>query len=420
MKAEALKKSVENMEMKCSKCGKTYSINEMVYRCVRCDYPLEVEYNYDAIASKIGKNEMKGRKWTVWRYRELLPIENPLHIVSLEEGGTPLWKSERLANELGVKNLYLKDETRNPTWSFKDRGSSVGVSKALEIDAKAVGCVSTGNMAASVAAYAARAGIKCIILVPSKTPLEKMVQMLISGAQVFSTDKPYPELCKVGLEASREHGIYSLHNDAPMRIEGQKTSSYEICEQMRWKVPDKIIVPTSSGGNVSAHWKAWKELRSIGFVEELPSMVVAQAEGCCPIVKAFKQGKEKTEYFENPKTIASSIANPDPPSGERVLKILRESEGLAEAVSDQEMLEAQKLLARTEGLFAEPAGAAPIAALKKLLEQGKVERDEVVVCVVTGAGLKDTKTAMKACGEPIRLSSLSEYRSLLETLLAEG
>jgi len=390
----------------------------MIYRCLSCDYPLEVKYDYKEIAKKLSEDKLQKRKWTVWRYRELLPVKDPSKIVSLEEGGTPLIRGKRLAEALGLKNLYLKDEMRNPTWSFKDRGSTVGVSKALEIGAKAVGCVSTGNMAASIAAYAAKANLKCVILVPAKTPIGKLAQMLISGAHIVSIDKPYPELCELGLETSREHRIYSVHNDAPMRIEGQKTSSYEICEQLEWKTPDKIIIPTSSGGNVSAHWKAWKELRSLGFAEDLPAMVVAQAEGCCPIVEAFKEKKEEIEYFEEPKTIASSIANPYPPSGERVLKILKESRGIAELVSDQEMLNAQKFLAKTEGLFAEPAGAASVAVLKKLIDNGMVERDETVVCVVTGSGLKDVKSAVKACGEPIRLSSVDEYQSLLKKLLA--
>jgi threonine synthase len=348
-----------------------------------------------------------------------LPIKEQTNIISLKEGGTPLLRGKRLANELGIKHLYLKDETRNPTWSFKDRGSAVGVSKALEIRANGVSCVSSGNMAASTAAYAAKAGMRCHILAPAKTPAEKVVQMLISGATVFLIDRPYPEICKVGLEISNKYRIYSIHNDAPMRVDGQKTSSYEICEQLGWRVPDKVIIPTSSGGNISGHWKAWKELHLIGFTEELPSMVAAQAEGCCPIVKAFKQGREKTEYFENPKTIATAIANPDPPSGERVLKILKETKGMAEAVSDNEMLEAQKILARTEGLFAEPASAASIAVLKKLLEQGNIDKDETVVCVITGTGLKDVKSAIQKTAEPFKLKSWDEYRNLSKTLLAK-
>jgi len=404
------------LELECSICGRTYSVDEMVYRCATCDYPLEARYDYDEIATRINKKLLKNREWNIWRYKELLPIKDLSNMVSMNEGGTTLQKSVRLAKEIGIKNLYLKDETRNPTWSFKDRGSSVGVSKALEIGANAVGCVSTGNMAASMAAYAAKAGLKCVILIPSGTPLEKIVQMLICGAEVISMEKSYPEIYEVGLEISREYGIYWVHADAPMRIEGHKTSSYEICEQLGWGVPDKVIIPTSSGGNISAHWKGWKELYSIGFVEKLPSMVAIQAEGSCPIVKAFKAKKEIVEPFKEARTIAHSISNPDPPSGQRVLKLLKESEGVAEAVSDRELLDAQKILAETEGIFAEPAGAASIAGLKRLLKEGVIDRDETVVCVITGAGLKDVKSAMKIAGEPLELKSWDECRHLLRSL----
>lgn len=389
----------------------------MTYYCAVCGSPLEIVYDYRSIAERLSKNVIKKREWTMWRYRELLPLEDLSRIVSLDEGGTPLLRSKRLADKLRLKNLYLKDETRNPTWSFKDRGSSVGVSKALEIGAKAVGCVSSGNMAASVAAYAARAGVKCFVLVPSEAPLEKLVQMLIYGANTFSVGAPYAEICKVGLGTSRGYGLYWIHNDAPMRIEGQKTSSMEIWEQLGWKVPDKIIVPTSSGGNLSAHWKAWTELHSMGFIEDLPSMVAVQAEGCCPIVRAFRQKRENIEHFGEPKTKVSSISNPDPPSGKRVLKILQKSCGMAAAVSDEAMLNAQELLARTEGIFAEPAAAAPIASLEELLRTGFVDKDETIVCVITGAGLKDTKSAAETCGKPYQLNSLGEYSQLVRDLL---
>lgn len=405
------------LELECSRCGRTYPVDEMVYRCAMCDYPLEVRYDYDEIAIRASKKLIENREWNIWRYNELLPIKDSSNVVSMSEGGTTLQRSVRLAERFGIKNLYVKDETRNPTWSFKDRGSSVGVSKALEIGANAVGCVSTGNMAASMAAYAAKAGLKCLILIPSGTPLEKIVQMLISGAEVISMEKSYPEIYKAGLEISREYEIYWLHADAPMRIEGQKTSSYEICEQLGWSVPDKVIIPTSSGGNISAHWKGWKELCSIGFVEKLPSMVAIQAEGSCPIVRAFKAKKEVVEPFKEARTVAHSISNPDPPSGKRVLKILKESEGAAESVSDEELLDAQKTLAETEGIFAEPAGAASIAGLKRLLEEGVIDRDETVACVITGAGLKDVKSAMKIAGEPIELKSWDECRNLLKSFV---
>ncbi|MFQ6076277.1 MAG: threonine synthase, partial [Candidatus Bathyarchaeia archaeon] len=336
--------------LECAECGRTYPVDEMVYRCGRCDYPLEVRYDYAKVATMISKEKLRDRKWTMWRYRELLPIRDKSKIVSLDEGGTPLLRASRLSEALGLRNLYLIDETRNPTWSFKDRGTSVGVSKALEIGAKAVGCVSTGNMAASTAAYAAKAGIRGIVLIPSGTPMEKIVQMLICGAEVVAIRAPYPRIFEVALETSREHGMYMVHSDAPMRIEGQKTTSYEICERLGWESPNYVVIPTSSAGNISAQWKGWRELQEVGLVDALPAMVAIQAEGNAPIVKAFKGGRDYVEPTKEPKTIAHAIANPDPPSGRRALKILRESEGLAEAVSDREILEAQKLLAGTEGL----------------------------------------------------------------------
>jgi threonine synthase len=409
-----------SLELICHKCGRRYPLDDLIYRCSSCDYPLEVEYDYEAVSDAIDVETISRREWTIWRYKEILPVMKYSSIVSMEEGGAPLHKSRRLAKELGFKNLYLKDETRNPTWSFKDRGSSVGVSKALEMGMKAVGCVSTGNMAASLASYAAIAGMRCLLLVPLKTPLEKVGQMLISGADVVSIDKPYHEINEVGLETSRDYGIFWVHNDAPMRVEGQKTSAFEISEQLGWQTPSKVIIPTSSGGNFSAFWKGFREMQSIGFTEDLPSMVVVQAEGCSPIVEAFKEGRETTTPFKSPDTIVSSIANQSPPSGERVLKIIKESEGLAEASSDDEILEAQALLARTEGLFAEPAGAAPIAVAKKLLENGTLDPGETVVCVITGSGLKDAKSAMKKCGEPSKAMTWGEYRSLVEKILASN
>ncbi len=403
------------LEMECSECGRIYSAEEMIYRCKICDYPLEVRYNYSSIAAEIKEQLVKRLEGTVWRYRELLPIADVSQVVSLNEGGTPLHKSVRLAQLLGIKNLYLKDETRNPTGSFKDRGSSVGVSKALEIGA-AVGCVSTGNMAASLAAYAAKAGIKCVILLHAETPAEKIVPLLIYGAQVISLPKPYPEIYQAGLEISQEYGLYWVHSDAPMRVEGQKTCAYEISEQLGWQVPDKVIIPTSSGGNISAHWKGWKELRQMRLTSKLPSMVVVQAEGCCPIVKAFKERKEDVEPLTEVRTIAHSISNPAPPSGRRVLKLLGECGGLAEAVSDEELLQAQKMLAETEGIFAEVAGAASVAALKKLLARGLAKGEETVVCLVTGTGLKDIKTAMKTGGKTLKVASWAECRQVLTTM----
>ena len=398
-----------DLELLCTKCGARYPLHDFVYYCRKCGYPLEVSLDFDK--TWLTKDMLVNRPQSMWRYRELLPVSQEKHVVTLSEGWTPLRRSWRLAEALGLKEIYIKDETRNPTWSFKDRGSSAGVSKALELGLKAVGCASSGNMASSLAAYAAAAGIRCLVLVPSQTPEEKVVQMEICGAQVVGVEKPYPEICSVGLETSGEWGIYWIHNDAPLRVEGQKTCSYEVAEQLGWNTPDWVVIPTSSGGNLSAHWKGWLELERIGWTRDFPSLVAVQAEGCSPIVKAFKEHRESVSYFEEVSTIASSISNPFPPSGERVLRILRDSRGIAESVSDAEMLRAQTLLASTEGLFAEPSSAASIAVLSKLLRSGSIDPAERIVCVITGSGLKDVKHAARREARPLVFKDWGEYRS---------
>lgn len=404
-------------ELMCHECGRTLSLDRPVYRCARDDYPLEITYDYNELASTINRKSFERRRWDIWRYREFLPLEHESNIITLGEGGTLFWKSKRLADSLGLRNLYLKDETRNPTWSFKDRGSSVGISKAVEVGFSGVGCVSSGNMAASIATYAALAGLNALVLIRTGLPAAKIVHMLICGAEVVAVDRPYPEICQMGLEIAEQYGIYWVHADAPMRVEGQKTSSMEICEQLGWKVPDKVVVPTSSGGNMSAHWKGWKDLYETKLIDEKPAMVAIQNAAVAPIYNAFRQGRNTVEPVAEGETIAKSIDNPDPPSGLRVLRLLHESRGTVETVDDREMLQAQSLLAKTEGIFAEPGGASSIAGLKKLVEHGWLERDETVVAVITGAGIKDVKSASSIVRPPYEVSSNDALKRLVPTLM---
>ncbi len=399
----------------CAQCGEERLVNEYAYRCSRCDYPLDVVYDNDEVYEAFNVDDLSDRGFNMWRYRELLPVRDQGSIVSLQEGGTPLVKAGRLGEELGLEELYVKDETRNPTWSFKDRGSSVGVSMAVEIGAGAVGCVSSGNMAASMAAYAARAGVRCVIVVPRKTPMGKIVQMLVCGASLASVEAPYPVITRTFIENSFSAGVYSVHNDSPMRVEGQKTVSFELAEQLGWEAPDWVIVPTSSAGNFSAVWKGFTELEVLGLTAGRPRMGLVQAAGNAPIVRSFRKGLDHVEPNPNPKTIASGITNPDPPSGLRALSILRESKGYVEMAPDDEILEAQSQLARTEGLFVEPAAAVPLACLKKMLADGVVASDERVVLVVTGSGLKDIDAAMTSIGKPVELSSLDEMAGFMGT-----
>jgi len=274
-------------------------------------------------------------------------------------------------------------------------------------------------MGASVSAYSAKAGIKCIILVPSQTPVEKIAQILVHGAMVLGVNLPYPELYKMSFEMNRKFGVYLVHADSPMRVEGQKTTAFEICEQLNWKIPDVVLIPTSSGGYLSAVWKGFKEFHEIGFIDHLPRMVCIQSEGCAPIVKAFKERKTDTEVWPNPHTIAHAISNQDPSlaSSRRVLKILAKTKGTAEAVSDEEISNAQKLLAIKEGIFAEPASTAPIAGLKKLIEKGLIDKNESAICIITGSGLKDVENALKICEKTITVDSWDEFRKKLGKII---
>ncbi|MEM2311082.1 MAG: threonine synthase [Candidatus Methanomethylicia archaeon] len=397
------------LSMVCEKCGREYPLDSYSFRCFDCNEPIMVLYDYEALKDSLSRDSLKSRVFNVWRYRELLPIKGD-NVVSLFEGGTPLIKSFRIHRLFGFRNLYFKDESRNPTGSFKDRGSSVGVSKALEIGAKVVGCASTGNMASSLSAYATKAGLKCIILIPRNTPMEKIMQTLYYDPLTFSVDLPYPELYKLSFEAALNHGLYLVHSDSPMRIEGQKTIAYEICEQLNWIAPDVVIVPTSSGGNFSAIWKGFKEFYDLGFISKLPRMICVQSSGCAPIVEAFKSGGDLKPWV-NPKTIAHSISNPNPSlaSGNRVLRILRENNGYAEMVSDREISEFQRILAICEGLFIEPASAASVAVLHRLLDDGIIDRDETIVCILTGSGFKDLNAIRNYIKVPIMVGSKEEF-----------
>jgi threonine synthase len=403
-----------SLSLICNQCGKQRNIETFSYRCNSCNYPLEVNYDIQKIRDDFSIKKLKDRQFNIWRYNELLPLKNTNSIISLHEGGTPLLQTKNLAQELGLDELFLKDETRNPTWSFKDRGSSIGVSFAVELGAKAVGCVSSGNMAASMATYAARAGMKCYIVAPLKTPMGKIAQMLVSGANLALVEAPYHLISDTFIKNSYSTKIFSVHNDSPMRIEGQKTVSFEISDQMNWEVPDWIIIPTSSAGNFSAVWKGFTELKTLDIVESIPKMALVQASGNAPIVNSFHKKINYVEPNPNPKTIASGITNPNPPSGKRALKILKKSKGYAESASDKEILEAQGKLAKSEGLYVEPAAAVPLACLKKMLLKGIIESDEKVVLTLTGSGLKDIDATLTYVGRPKKLSSLNDMLSFMK------
>ena len=303
-------------------------------------------------------------------------------------------------------DLYVKVEGSNPTGSFKDRGMSVGITKAIELGVDTVGCASTGNTSASLAAYAARAGLRCIVLLPSgKVALGKLAQAMFHGAEVLSVKGNFDEALEAVTALALEGQLYLLNSVNPFRLEGQKSIGFEIVDDLGWKSPDRIILPVGNAGNISAIWKGVKEFHRAGFMEDLPMMTGIQAEGAAPIVRAIRENSDDIIPFENPETVATAIRIGAPVSSLKAIRAIKESNGFAETVSDEEILSAQKLLARTEGIGVEPASAASIAGLIKLVDEGEIEKSEQIACVVTGHLLKDPNTAINACVEPIEVEA---------------
>jgi len=385
--------------IKCISCGMEYEDNEIIYTCKKCGSILEVICDVD-----ISKEIFKCRRSTMWKYKEFMPVDES-SIVTLEEGGTPFCKCDKLGEKIGV-DLYVKVEGSNPTGSFKDRGMSVGITKAMELGVNAVGCASTGNTSASLAAYAARAGLKCIVLLPSgKVALGKLAQAMFHGADVISVKGNFDEALEAVTALALEGKLYLLNSVNPYRLEGQKTIGYEIIDDLGWQSPERIILPVGNAGNISAIWKGIKEFNRAGFMEDLPMMTGIQAEGAAPIVRAIREGKEEIVPFEHPETVATAIRIGAPVSALKAIRAINESDGYAETVTDEEILSAQKLLARTEGIGVEPASAASIAGLIKLVDNGVVDKNEKIVCIVTGHLLKDPNTAINACTEPIEMDA---------------
>ena len=402
------------IHQECISCGERYEIDEIVYSCKGCASLLEVKYDYDVLEKRIKNRDYKKIPLSVWRYKDFLPVSDPSKIVSLHEGGTGLHSCSRLGAHLGLKHLYVKNEGENPTGSFKDRGMTVGITRALELKTKTVICASTGNTSAALAAYAAKAGLQCIVLIPSgKIAYGKLAQAMVYGAKVVQLRGNFDQALNTVLKISEKHReVYLLNSVNPYRIEGQKTLAYEICDQMGGEPPDKVVLPVGNAGNISALWKGFKEFQILGVTNKLPEMTGIQAEGSAPIAHAIKNRKEAISPINNPETIATAIRIGAPISWRKALNAIRESKGTAETVTDEELLNAQKLIARSEGLFVEPASAASIAGVKKLVEMGEIHKDEVVVCVTTGHGLKDPDTAIKISEKP------SEADSEIEVLTA--
>lgn len=397
--------------IRCISCGKEYDDDEIIYNCT-CGSILEVETEVEDIPRETFEN----RRDNIWKYKEFLPV-NADNRVSLDEGGTPFCKCEKIGKELGV-DLYVKVEGSNPTGSFKDRGMSVGTTKAVDLGVNMVGCASTGNTSASLSAYAARAGLKCAVVLPSgKVALGKLAQAMFHGAKVFAIDGNFDDALKTITELALDGELYLLNSINPFRLEGQKTIGFELVHDLGWESPDRVMLPVGNAGNISAIWKGITEFRDAGYIKDTPMMTGIQAVNSAPIANAVKAGEDTVTPVENPDTIATAIRIGAPVSSVKAMRAIKESNGTAETVTDDEILDAQKYLARTEGIGVEPASAASIAGLKKLVENGDVDKGERVVCIVTGHVLKDPNVAIDACEDPTPVSSdPNEIRNVIRTL----
>jgi threonine synthase len=389
---------------KCVKCGKIYEATPNLTNC-SCGGILDIVYDYDYIRASLTKETLARRRDnSMWRYRELLPVEESTEAPPLRVGWSPLYEAKNLAAQLGIRRLFVKDDGLNPTASLKDRASSMAVAKAVEAGAKVIACSSTGNAASSLAGNAAAAGLKTYIFVPSRAPKGKVAQLMTFGATVISVQGSYEDTFELSKQAIEKWGWYNRNAAInPYLSEGKKTVGLEIMEQLGWEVPDYIAISVGDGCTIAGLWKGLKDLHAIGFIDKLPRLISAQAEGCCPLNRAIETGEDWRPMEEN--TLADSIAVGVPRNADKALMAIRESGGLVVNVSDEEIMAAQKLLGRTCGVFGEPAGVTGAAGLKKLCEQGKIPADAAVVSVVTGNGLKDVANAIAACGEPISIPS---------------
>jgi threonine synthase len=394
----------------CVHCGARYPPDAVIYNCGRCGHLLEVRYPLEEI--RVHREEWQKRPLSVWRYRELLPVAGSP--VTLREGGTPLYALEQLGREMGLRSLHAKHEGMNPSGSFKDRGMTVGVSMALQLGKRTVACASTGNTSASLAMYAAKAGIPSVVLLPAgKVALGKVAQALMHGARVIAIRGNFDRALEMVHELCLSHGLYLLNSVNPYRLEGQKTIGFEVLDQLG-EVPDRIVLPVGNAGNISAVYKGLTELRDLGFIETLPRMTGVQAEGSAPVVRAIRDGLPQVIPEPSPETVATAIRIGAPVNAEKALTAIRKTGGTAVSVSDAEILAMQKALASREGIGIEPASAASVAGVRRMAEEGIIDRDERVVCVVTGHLLKDPETVVKQCAPPVEIDA--DMQSLLSAL----
>ena len=376
-------------EIVCSRCDHVFALSELLNLC-SCGSPLLVRYDLKKAAATLTKSSLLGRGATLWRYRELLPVQDDIHIISLGEGFTPLLQAKTLTRELGLGRVWIKDEAQNPTGSFKDRGLCLAVSRAKELGVRKIAIPSAGNAGGSLSAYAARAGIEANVFMPKDTPVANQIEVRQYGAKLTLVDGLINDCGKIVAEKKTAEGWFDVSTlKEPYRVEGKKTMGYEIAEQLDWKLPDVIIYPTGGGTGLIGMWKAFAEMEEMGWIgRDRPRMVSVQASGCAPIVKAFDEGRDRAEPWQNAKTVASGLRVPQAVADFLMLRALRESKGTAMSVSDDEMLAEIPRVGQAEGIFFCPEGAACVAALRQLAKQGWIKPADEVVIFNTATGLK--------------------------------
>ena len=396
----------------CWDCGAEVE-DPFVNTCPRCGGLLTVKMELEKV-KEMKPQDLRSTPIGVWRYAPFMPVD-PAHKVSIQEGGTPLYPTKALGAEIGVENTFVKFEGLNPTGSFKDRGMTMGVSHAKELGAQVVGCASTGNTSAALAAYAAKAGMKCAVFLPSgKVAMGKLAQALFFGAKVLSIDGNFDDALALARKMADERKLYLLNSINPYRPEGQKSVLFEIMDQLNYEVPDRIILPVGNAANIWAVYKALTELEEVGWIDKMPMLTGIQAEGAAPVARAFASEAKDFIPEQNPETVATAIRIGNPVSGRKALKAIYSTGGYCTTVNDDEIIKAQQLLGRREGVCVEPASAASVAGLKKLREMGIADKDERVVCICTGNGLKDPDTIINNCAPPIKCgNSVADVERIL-------
>ena len=376
-------------EIVCARCQKRFGLSQLLNLC-SCGAPLLVRYDLKKAKSAFVKPVLAGRVASLWRYRELLPLQHDANLISLGEGYTPLLSAKKLAAELGLRQLWIKDEAQNPTGSFKDRGLSLAISRAKELGVKKAAIPSAGNAGGSFAAYAARAGIEAYVFMPRETPMANQIEVEQYGAKLTLVDGLINDCGRIIAEKKIREGWFDISTlKEPYRVEGKKTMGYEIAEQSNWHLPDVIIYPTGGGTGLIGMWKAFGELEELGWIGgERPRIVSVQASGCAPIVKAFEEKKSAAEPWQNAKTIASGLRVPQAIGDFLMLQALRESGGTALSVSDDEMLAEIPRVGKAEGIFFCPEGAACVVALRRLVENSWIKPADEVVIFNTASGVK--------------------------------